>query len=159
MSRTVLSSLLLLTTLLQSTQPCCAHSWESQRGCCGVGAALCGGAHEESGSCHLEATATDTLAGNCRSSCTASHPLTLDSTLGKEPSHHFPNPEHRECPACKGELPNPMTKAGELPFDLSTDQETTDYCFPVISLHPPGTNGTPNRGDRSRIRSPGHLLI
>lgn len=156
MSRCVLSSVLLLTTLLQSTQPCCAQSFSSRRSCCIVATS------PEYDTCNGERTC---VAGTCQTAGAQSVNRQLRDASKRDsiPETRNPNPmpdrEQRKCPACNGELPNPVTKTGELQFLPGTVQETPGDRLAVDSQNSARLSDTPHQDDRSKIRSPGHLRI
>lgn len=165
MSRCVLSSVLLMTTLLQSMQLCCVHTSLSQRSFCSTASSSSCKALDGTRGCLAEVCASDasrtidakghvSRRPHDSAQCAASR-LTPES--GSSP--HLPVPERRECPTCRGELPNPVTKTGELQFVPSTDQETLRGRFPEVRQISFRIDNTPGQGSRSRIRSSGHLLI
>tara|TARA_R110002072_G_scaffold303078_1_gene492961 strand:- start:51564 stop:52148 length:585 start_codon:yes stop_codon:yes gene_type:complete len=145
MFRPVLSSLLLLlVTALQSTQPCCVL----QSACDSCCQSLAPGSRcdRHQGSCSCDGGKTVVESSQRRAT-------------GKESPNHLPSPQRHECPVCKGELPNLVTKTGELMFDRHAGQETTLWRAPVFEKPLLEIEETPIQRSSSRTRSPGHLLI
>lgn len=156
MSRCVLSSVLLLTTLLQSTQPCCAQSFSFRGSCCDAAT------DSECDTCDGRRSC---VAGTCQAVAAKSVTRQLcelskrNSSPGTRTPHPLPAREQRKCPTCNGELPNPVTKTGALQFLPGTEQETPGYRLAVKGQGSARISDTPHQCDRSRIRSPGHLRI
>ena len=156
MSRCVLSSVLLLTTLLQSTQPCCAQSFSFRGSCCDAAT------DSECDTCDGRRSC---VAGTCQTAGAQSVNRQLrdaskrDSSPETRSPHPLPAREQRKCPTCNGELPNPVTKTGALKFLPGTVQETPGDRLAVDSQNSARLSDTPHQDDRSRIRSPGHLRI
>ena len=145
MFRPVLSSLLLvLVTALQSTQPCCALQ-SACDSCC---------------QSQVPDSRCDRHQGRC--SCDGGEAVVECSqrrATGEKSPNQLPSPQRRECPICNDEMPNLVTKTGELMFDPHAEQETPLWRVLVFEQPLPGIEDTPIQRSRSRTRSPGHLLI
>lgn len=156
MSRSLYSSLLLMTTLLQSLQPCCAHVSTSLSGCCGITASTGCDLHDTSDSCEV---ATKAVGDQCRQTSVTSRQLKCSSEADTDSSNRLPNHEHHRCPVCNGEVLNPVTKTAGLCFDANADQDTTHRGSSPIARRSSEVSDSPGHWNSSRIRSPGHLLV
>ena len=159
MTRCVLNSVLLLTTLLQSTQPCCAHAIPLQSTCCNSPSPSRCDHPGRTSDCSAETCPAALAVDGFRQPCASSRCVSSRPTPEVAPFHPVPTPDRHECPTCNGELPNPVTKTSELQFAPSPDQDTRPGNFPAVAQGSPGNSDAPAQRNHSRVRSPGHLLI
>lgn len=161
MFQCVLSSVLLMTTLMQSAQPCCVHASSSARVCCAAASCSRCDARDRASTGPAENRTTGSRERAAQRSCDSSQCAVGHSNPETDSSPPVPIPERRECPTCQGELPNLVTKMGELQFAPNTDQVSHQSRLPEVGCRSLRIGDTSGRRIRncSRIRSPGHLLI